>query len=174
MPTIEIADWCPMDLAADVVAPYRATGINDRLSIELQQVVAQFEAQGRYTKRDVTGDGIDETFCNFFVRDVLAALGVMVPRLRANDLCDWLAVSEDWTGISEWVGRDLVKVGRPVIAAWKNPAPKRSGHVALLVPSKNELDRDTTFIAQAGISNFIYGRLEAGFGTFKPLFYAHR
>lgn len=166
------ADWCPMDLNAEVIAPKKGSVI-DRNPAELTAVVAQFENQPRYEKRDVTGDGIDESFCNFFVREVLKALGVSIPRGRCNDLIKFFMTSSEWERVSEWMARDLSgKAGRPVIAIWKNPDQGRSGHIAIVVPSRNELDRDTTFIAQAGISNFIYGRLKDGFGSHTPVFYA--
>jgi hypothetical protein len=37
-----------------------------------------------YRKRDITADGVAETFCNFFVADVLDRLGIKVPRLDAS------------------------------------------------------------------------------------------
>lgn len=37
-----------------------------------------------YKSRDITADGIKETFCNFFAADVLDQLGIKVPRLDAS------------------------------------------------------------------------------------------
>lgn len=37
-----------------------------------------------YKARDITGDGIKETFCNWFVADVLDQLGIDLPRLDSS------------------------------------------------------------------------------------------
>lgn len=37
-----------------------------------------------YRKKDITGDGFPETFCNWFVADVLDQLGINLPRLDSS------------------------------------------------------------------------------------------
>ena len=90
----------PLDLSLLAIPPRTYTRSN-RSPEALRDVVAQLDPEHaeRYRRRDVTGDGIDETFCNFFVRDALHALGVPTPKLRANELADWLAVSEEWRAV---------------------------------------------------------------------------
>lgn len=167
------SDWCSLDLALEVTPPVRRPGIGLKLRepIFLRQVVEQFAGQARYVKRDVTGDKLPETFCNFFVRDVLRALGVDIPRMRAHEWGPWLAKSPHWSTVPPWVAIALAQSGFPVVAWQVKNIP--TGHVALLVPAKNDFDIGKVWIAQAGRENFVYGELAAGFGQYEVKFFAH-
>lgn len=167
--------WLTANLALTPLAPV-VNKPGERSAAELRAVVEQFktESSERYRKRDVDGRPGDETFCNFFVRDVLLALSVSLKwPLRANEFHAYLQHGgAGWAEVPEWVAQVLANSGFPVLAVWTNPMGPH-GHVALLVPSRNELDKDTTFIAQAGAINFSYGRLEQGFGKRPVVFFAH-
>jgi len=134
--------------------------------------------QARYQRRDVTGDNVDETFCNFFAREALRGLGVDLPRLRANELAEYLhgpvALGHDWAWINVWVAKALAEAGFPVLALQRNPTGP--GHVALLMPPRTDPERalNRVWIAQAGATNFAHGRLQQGFSPDRPvLFFGH-
>lgn len=163
----------------DEVDPPKKNLRGDRSPAELRAVIDQFEVATceRYRKRDLDGNGTLDTTCNIFVHDVTKALGCEIPRMRANAMFDWLlkglASGRRWSQVQQWVAVALANAGYPVVAAWENPGG--AGHIAVVVPSRSELDREHTFIAQSGAVCFGYGRLEQGFGTKSPaaLFFAH-
>lgn len=138
---------------------------------------------GRYTRRDVTGDGVDETWCNVLVQDVCEAMSVNIPRrMRANELVKWLAspsaAAFDWEVLDasvdeafdvDHVAQRMADEGQLVVAGWVNPTGG-PGHVAIVIPS---LDESGVWIAQAGSTNFTRGTLQAGFGGRAVHFFAH-
>lgn len=128
------------------------------------------ESNPRYQRRDVTGDGVPETFCNYFVRDALRALDVHVPPMLVNDLYDWLrdvGPSEGWTLCGQATAAFRASLGFPTVAAVKAAG---HGHIALLVPPRT---LQGTWIAQAGRTNFSHGSLASGFGQLAPTFFTH-
>lgn len=169
--------WLSPDVAKEIQAPLQGHA-GDRTAAQLRAVIEQFQVgtAERYRKRDIDGLPGDETCCNYLVREVCNALGAPMPRMRANTMFDWLlkghANGTGWEQLgAAWTARALANSGYPVIVAWENP--QGPGHVAMVVPSRSELDKDTTFIAQAGAVNFAYGRLEQGFGNRSVAFFAH-
>lgn len=168
-------DWLDRDWTVPVEAPLRSDASNRDADL-LSSVVEQFRVGDcpRYQKRDITGDGKDETFCNAFLRDVLSALGCPVPwGLRANQLVEWLASpagrERGWATVSEHAAHGLSNEGLVVVAGWfnRNGGP---GHVALVIPAGEE---PGLFIAQAGAVNFARGPLSKGFGRLPVTFFAH-
>lgn len=166
--------WLDHDWTIAVEAPLRSAP-STRSRELLEQVVAQFavEACPRYQRRDITGDGKAETFCNAYVRDVLQALTAPVPwGLLANQLVTWLESPEGrgrgWATVSAHAAHGLANEGFPVVAGWRNEGG--TGHVAVVMPSH---DQAGLFIAQAGRVNFSLGPLARGFGSAVPLFFAH-
>lgn len=171
--------WLLADVSKEIIAPLQGH-VGNRSAGDLRAVVEQFQVASceRYRKRDIDGKPGDETFCNIYLREVLAALGVQISRMRANDIYAYLLAGSagagsgvGWAQVRPWVARALANAGYPVVAAWQNP--QGPGHVAMLVPSHTELDFDTTFIAQAGAANFSYGRLEQGFGNRPVALFCH-
>lgn len=169
--------WLHPNVADEIEAPIKGLP-GDRSPAQLRAVVEQFEVGTceRYRKRDLDGKPGDETCCNYFLREVCIALGCLMPRLRANAIFDFLLKGETngngWTQVRQaWIARALANAGYPVVVAWENPMGP--GHVGIVVPSRSELDKDTTFIAQAGAVNFAYGRLEQGFGNKPVAFFTH-
>lgn len=126
----------------------------------------------RWKKRDVTGDGVPETFCNFFTVAFCTAMGVLLPQLRANELFDWFssdeAKSAGWELATEHAAQAMANEGMVAIAVWKNP--EGPGHIAPLVPALTE---PGTWIANVGATNFERGLLAWGFGSRQPLFFVH-
>jgi hypothetical protein len=168
--------WLKSDVGEEISPPHTGHA-GERSAAELRGIVAQFQVDTclRYKKRDLDGKPGDETCCNYFVREVLGALGLPMQRMRANQIYDYLlkghVTGNGWDQVPQWVGRALANAGYPVVAAWENP--QGPGHVGIVVPSRNELDKDTTFIAQAGAVNFSYGRVEQGFGPRPVAYFAH-
>lgn len=82
------------------------------------------ETNPQLRRRDVTGDGIPETFCNVFVRLALALLGIIIPPLLVNDLAEWFegpkAKADGWVNVKTMAeAEQLVEKGRPVVAVFK-------------------------------------------------------
>lgn len=127
----------------------------------------------RYGRRDVTGDGKDETWCNWFVRDVCAAMGAPVGGALANDQVTWLSSFEarqrGWAAVSEHAAHACAEEGMLVVVGWHSRG-QGPGHVAIVVPS---LDEPGTWIAQAGSRCFSRGLLAQGFGPRAVDFWAH-
>lgn len=170
-----------LDLTAEPLLPVLSTP-ETREPAVLHEIAEALVLQPRYRKRDVTGDQVDETFCNFLVREFLRMLGIDLPRMRANEFAKYFrspqAVGELWTWQPIHIARDLAQLGRPVVAVQDNPSGP--GHVAMLMPAKTPADADlarkmaTAWCAQAGAANFAYGTLRQGFHPKRPIiFFAH-
>lgn len=153
-----------------------ASTLKNRSPARLMAMVAEHLTRGhaRYTPRDVTGDGIDETWCNLFAQDLAEAMGVELPRyMRANQLVEWLssvgAISRGWEQVSEQAAQAMADQGQLAIAGWFN-RNGGSGHLAVVVPSLGEL---MTFVGQVGATNFTRQPLSSGFGSRPVTFFAH-
>jgi hypothetical protein len=169
-------NWISDNPAVPLKAPLQST-VLDRSAVRLAFVVAQFQLETalRWKKRDVDGRPGDETFCNFAAVAMTTALGAPLPQLRANEIALWLEGQSldphsGWEQIDEHTAQRMADEGQVAVAVWQNPQAGKPGHIAVLVPS---LDEPGTWIAQAGAVNFTRGKLEKGFGPFKPLFYGH-
>lgn len=167
--------WLHSDLSRPVTAPLQSTK-ETRSADQLRVVVGQFEVQSpRYVKRDVTGDGVPETFCNFFTRDVSRAMHAPLPEgMRANQMFDWLRLSldaarEGWEEVPEHVAQGAADAGLFAVAVWKNPSGG-PGHITPLIPSEGQ---PGTWVANVGASNFARGTLARAFGNLRPRFWVH-
>lgn len=167
----------PFPLGLDPPGKRLSSSAQDRHAARLMAVVAEHLSRGhaRYTARDVTGDGRDETWCNLFAQDICEAMGVVLPRnMLANDLVRWLSSSVaarelGWEPVGEHTAQRMADEGQLALAVWYN-RNGGSGHLAVLVPSLGE---PGTWCAQAGRSNFTRGPLASGFGPVPVSFYAH-
>jgi hypothetical protein len=129
----------------------------------LQDVVASKDVEHHYL---MSGGA---TFCNQFVRDVLAELGTPMPRndLYAHQQIDWLASADGqkagWKPCSPQEAAAYANGGHPCIATYRNPLepPKGHSHIAIVVPATPGPN-----IAQAGAFNFSNKPVKAGFGPF--------
>lgn len=132
------------------------------------------ETNPLYVRRDVTGDGVPETWCNLFVHHVAARMGCpLPPGLRANQQIEWLSGPEGraaaWEQVAQHVAQRMADEGQLAIPGWFN-RNGGSGHVGVVMPSLGE---EGTFLAQAGRTNFTRERLQRGFGDLVPTFFAH-
>lgn len=134
-----------------------------------------------WRKRDITGDGVDETFCNQFLHDALELLEAPVPKgLLARQQIEWLASdvgkAHGWREVGRAEAFQSANRGEVVVAGLLNPKKNpdgtwRSSHVALVLPTGFGLELQ---IAQAGLSNFNAGSLTRGFGAgVTPRFFHH-
>lgn len=123
----------------------------------------------KYLRRDVTGDGKPETFCNTFIVDCCLALGVVVPWLLANDLITWLLDdAKDWVCVDAVDAMHAANRGAPTLATWANA--DGPGHLAMVVPSTDSAEVQ---IAQAGYRNYLRAPLATGFGSRPVRFFTH-
>lgn len=134
-----------------------------RSAAALYDLLASFkvETAEKYRRRDVTGDGLPETFCNVFVHDVTTALEMPVPLLLANAQVAWfdeVGRAKGWSNIDVHKAEVLANEGYPVVVGWSNP--RGHGHVAIGCPS----NEPGLHIAQAGSSNFTCRPVSRGFG----------
>jgi len=115
-------------------------------------VIAQF----RVTKEARYAPTKDATFCNIFAQDVMAAMGVPLPReMTANATLKLM--SDPGPGIPGWhVGDKSAAIakardGHPAMMGYFNPQGAH-GHLAILCPAST---LTTPITAQAGAQNFI-------------------
>ena len=132
------------------------------------------EGNPELQRRDVTGDGVPETFCNVFVRLVLARLRVTIPPVLANALFDWFpsraARDDGWEKVSTSEAQIRANWGRPTIGVWRHPTGKH-GHVVLVVPTPPGVRMHT---AQAGRENWSNAPIErAGLIADAYSFFSH-
>lgn len=132
----------------------------------------QFRGFHRYAKRDVTGDGKPETFCNVHTADVAEAMGVLLPRARANEQILWLTthgIAEGWEQVPEHAAQACADQGMLVVACWynRNGGP---GHIAPLEPSMGE---PGTWCSNVGAINFLRGTVGQAFGTLPVTYFVH-
>lgn len=137
-----------------------------RSSKRLLEVIQQFkvEREARYLRTPA------DTFCNIFAVDVIEAMGIVAPRhwvdprsgiptpvgtgheLSANKLHAWFeqfGPSFGWARASLAVCREFANAGKVAIPVWRNPDPKRSGHVVVGRPDPSA----SFYVAQAGARN---------------------
>lgn len=166
----QLARWDPPRLGL-------TNGSDNRSAANLLAVVAQFPIDDPFY-----APGYGLTWCNIFIWHVTLHLCAELPHwirgfeTRANDLYLWLdhklqnggamqGPEMGWREVEEHEARALANQGHPVVAAWFNPNPKKSGHIALVIPSVNEV----TMVAQAGARCTLSAPLAACFGGCKPV-----
>lgn len=164
--------WTPPVDLTQVAVPPRVYP-SERSPEALLDVVAQLDPARslRYQRRDVSGDGRPETFCNFFLRDALNALGVKMPKAVANELVRYFNEAETWAPCFAHAAAERASAGFPTVAGWANPTPRLPGHVALVLPTHP--GAHGVRIAQAGRVCFNDGELTQGFGGLPVLFWTH-
>jgi hypothetical protein len=135
--------------------------------------------QPYYLKHDITGDNKPETFCNWFVGDVLEVMGISLPRYDgsagyyppghplygdeqkckpwlASALYDYFKKGGDgkWKEVNRTEAVDFANNGKLVVASIP-------GHIALVIPGGHGSE---VRIAQAGRCCGKNMKLEEGFG----------
>jgi hypothetical protein len=122
--------------------------------------------------------GASYTWCNKYVRDLLADLEVPFPQDNwfAHQQIDYISsaagLAAGWSKCGPREGVIVANEGKPVLATYRNPKTPPAGHshIALLVPTA-EL---TPYITQAGARNYTYVMLERGFGKLPVTFFWHQ
>lgn len=168
----------------EAVTPPRTNGSDARSPAALLEVVAQFPVETATRYAPMPG----ATRCNTYAWDVTRALSCEIPHwlrgreLRANDLVQWLEGSlvghyplqgpaHGWREVDEHAAVARAGAGFPTVCTWRNPNPKLSGHIAIVMPSDAS---GRTMISQAGRSVLAYAPLANGFGSVKPIrFWTH-
>lgn len=150
----------------------------ERSPSALRRVLEQFEVRTnpRYAPTATS------TYCNIYVWDCTRALYAEIPHwvedpkrreLNVNATMKWLeehGKAHGWHEVDETVAVAHADIGGPAVAIWRNPNPRRSGHIAMLLPSRGRGVR----IAQAGRRNLFDVTLPMGFGRVEPIrFFAH-
>lgn len=164
----------PFSLGLDSPGKRLTSTRENRDPVRLMAIIAEhlFRGFARYAPRDVTGDGLNETWCNVLAQDVCEAMGVTLPRnMRANDLVRWLELESkqwDWEAVPAHVAQRMADEGQLALAVWHNPSG--SGHVTVMIPSLGEPDY---FCAQAGRTNFTRGTISQAFGSRVVSYFAH-
>ncbi len=145
--------------------------------------------QWYYRPRDITGDRINETFCNWFAADVLDQLGVPVPRngpsagsytkphpiygtntphkpYGTDQLLDFMRRGGDgmWEPVSASDAVTSANNGQVVLAC-------SSGHVAVVIPGGSG---SNVLIAQAGATNGRKMSVTEGFGNIVPTYFRYK
>lgn len=164
--------WVP------VFAPLTSDASNRSADL-YRRVCAQFNVTS--SPRYAAGPGV--TWCNIYVWDATSAMGAEVPHwydpatgaptsvgrgveTRANDVYNWLVRGHGgWREGTHAEATANAALGRPSVAAYFNPTPGRSGHVAMVLPNGN--------IAQAGASNFFDVPVSRGFGSLPVRYFLH-
>jgi|SRR3989304_3049140 len=75
------------------------------------------------------------TDCNRFVHEVCVKLGFAgFEGLRANKMFELMDKDDHWLDVSGATAAYYANLGGLIVAAWKNPDPDKSGHVAIVRP----------------------------------------
>lgn len=134
---------------------------------------------GLPTGKPVTDNG-KHTHCSQFAAAACERLGIYLLRppehsavLLANAQFDWLfseaGLNAGWRSVETGVAaQDKANSGALVVAVYKNPDPKKSGHIAIVRPgikSEDLIAIDGPEIIQAGGTNFTRTSLRRGFAN---------
>ena len=123
----------------------------------MQAVLQVNPLDPKYLKHDVTGDGKPETFCNIYLRALLAALGLDIPAVLANELAVWFegpeARDRGWLECTLDFAKRAAGRGEIAVGALVEPG---HGHVLMLVDG----DGNAT---QAGGRNYVRAPLTVCF-----------
>lgn len=175
-------NWFAFALHVKIQDPDASNG--QRILDAVNRVNAE---QYYYQRRDITGDRIPETFCNWFAADVLDHLGVPVPRLDASAgpyikphpiyrlntpfkpfsaemLFDFFngGGGGKWRNATKAQAVNNAKNGKAVVASAPEPFGGGQGHIAIVLPKGSA---SNIHIAQAGAVNSNDMSFEAGFGS---------
>lgn len=118
------------------------------------------------------------TWCNKYVRDLLADLGLPFPAevQFAHQQIDYLSGPRGsiagWDECEPGEAQAHANQGRPVLACYRNPKTPPAGHshIALLVPADTTL---RVYITQAGARNYANTSVDRGFGKLPVRYFWH-
>lgn len=138
----------------------------------LQKVIDDINPAGapEYQRRDITGDGVPETFCNKFVQAVCKAMGIVILEAKANATIRWLDSAmgreQGWLECTFDFAKRAASRGELVVVCWENPAGD-PGHVSVVRDAEGNH-------AQAGKTNTNKGSIESGFGNHPRRYFHHK
>ncbi len=115
------------------------------------------------------------TWCNLFASNVTKALGCEIPFLLVNSQVVYLRdIVNKWRECNAPTARARANAGYPTVGFWVGP-DVHHGHIVVLLPSSKlpSDKRDQMACAQAGRSNFSYGRLATAFDSLPVEFMTH-
>lgn len=121
----------------------------------------------RYKARDITGDGIPETFCNIWSADVSSVLqpASPLPRgLRANELYTWLG--DNWLEVTANEAQAHANDGTLCFAVYKNLSGP--GHIAPVCPDCGDAG---IWVSHVGRTNLVRCTVGQAFGDLPVRFY---
>lgn len=157
------------------VVPQFGTGEADA-PVRLLMLLAEAHERGfsRYVARLLPRTLARSTFCNFFTREVMGALGAKLPDgMLANEMFDWLlkpdARGAGWEAAGPEVAQACADKGMSVIAVSKNV--DGHGHIAPLTLS---LGQAGIWVSHVGQNMYLRCRLEYAFGSANVLFYVNK
>lgn len=141
---------------------------------------------GEPTGQAITDNG-KHTHCSQFAAAACERLNIYILRppehrgtLLANAQFDWLPAdgkAKGWTPIADGsAAQAAANRGEIVIAVYKNPDPKKSGHVAIIRPSTKseaEIQKEGPQVTQAGGTNRNSASLKQGFANHPSAFPNH-
>lgn len=121
-----------------------------------------------------------KTHCSSFVASVCKQKGIYILRpprhktgLLANAQFDWLATEEahmeGWNQLKDSIyekAQEYANKGFVVVVVYKNPNPKKPGHIALVMPFEKSLEllnNEGPTLIQAGQTNKNFIALKEGF-----------
>lgn len=113
-----------------------------------------------FKKRDVTGDGKDETFCNQAAHAIASDFGCdAFDKKLANEIVKLMKESDEWSPCSSEKACKLAQLGHLVVAAQFNA--QGPGHVAVVYPGpmlfSGKWNKKVPMVANVGKTNGIMG-----------------
>jgi hypothetical protein len=163
----------PAIMLEDMETDTHRRNLARRARYQATLAVLAVETNPRY-QRNRQGRG--ESYCNVFVADATATLGVPIPMRTSlpdgserwwgpNAMQDWLLAegAAQWRQVAAEEAQRLANAGYPVVAIWKNP--QGTGHVAMVRPGPEPIGPGGPRIAQAGTLNLHDTDVATGFGA---------
>lgn len=151
---------------------YREVGSLYSVELNRQRNAARLKAicdavvtDKNFVMRDITGDGISETFCNRALWETAAEMGypeIRNKKLSANQSIDAILADKRWRSDTGERAAEHARMGGLAIAGVK---AKKHGHVATVYPAamlfSGSLDKYVPVLANVGKRNGIMKASEA-------------
>ena len=169
-----------LPLVATAVTPrgQRLADFLDSLDVENHWIAGAHVhwESGNPDGRPVSSEGV-HSHCSAFVASACERLGVYILRppehgqtFLANAQYDWLMVEgprNGWTPLADgFRAQEAANHGQLVIAAYKNPKPRKSGHIAIVRPSdkpSSAILSEGPQVIAAGEENYTSAPLKVSF-----------
>ena len=172
-PLVSVPQWQPLDLVVGGPWPSRLKGVLLALNVEQSP---RYKPGHKLDAKGGLVPASSVTWCNVYVTDIIAAMGVSAPRhwvtssgepaaigkgveLSANRLIAWFdkhGARYGWMRSDSRTAQEAARRGHLVIVGWSNPKPALPGHVSVVLGP----DR----ITSAGRRNFYECTVKESFG----------